>query len=44
VSIQGAFESLRAFSEVAHFTDTRSGTPPASGFTMIMFGHYIMPR
>ncbi len=49
VSIQGAFESLRAFSEVAHFTHYTVGHAHLGVygfFTMIMFGatYYIMPR
>lgn len=49
VSVQGAFESLKIVSEVAHFTHYTVGHAHLGVygfFTMIMFGaaYYIMPR
>lgn len=49
VSVQGAFESLKAFSEIAHFTHytvAHAHLGVYGFFTMIMFGatYYIMPR
>jgi cytochrome c oxidase cbb3-type subunit 1 len=49
VSVQGAFESLKFFSEVAHFTHYTVGHAHLGAygfFTMIMFGatYYILPR
>jgi cytochrome c oxidase cbb3-type subunit I len=49
VSVQGAFESLKAFSEIAHFTHytvAHAHLGAYGFFTMIMFGatYYIMPR
>ncbi len=49
VSVQGAFESLKSVSEVAHFTHftvAHAHLGVYGFFTMIMFGatYYIMPR
>ncbi len=49
VSVQGSFESLKYFSEVAHFTHYTVGHAHLGAygfFTMIMFGaiYYILPR
>jgi cytochrome c oxidase cbb3-type subunit I len=49
VSVQGSFESLKQFSEVAHFTHYTVGHAHLGAygfFTMIMFGatYYILPR
>lgn len=49
VSVQGSFESLRAFSEVAHFTHytiAHAHLGLYGFFTMVMFGagYYMLPR
>jgi cytochrome c oxidase cbb3-type subunit 1 len=49
VSVQGAFESLKSFSEVAHFTHytvAHAHLGVYGFFSMIMFGatYYILPR
>ena len=49
VSVQGAFESLKMFSEIAHFTHytvAHAHLGVYGFFTMIMFGatYYILPR